>query len=48
MASLMLYITAIPLAHFHPHIALGAITLVTVIWIVPSTRTEPSADNRPL
>ena len=36
---------AIPLAHFHPHIALGAITLVTVIWIVPTARAEPCADN---
>jgi uncharacterized membrane protein len=34
--SLALYIAAIPLAHFHPHLALGAITLVTVIWVLPA------------
>lgn len=36
IASLALYIAAIPLAHFHPHVALGAITLVTIIWITPT------------
>jgi uncharacterized membrane protein len=40
IASMILYIAAIPLAHFHPYIALGAITLVTVIWIVPTARVE--------
>ncbi len=35
-ASLALYLAAIPLAHFHPYLALGTITLVTVIWIVPA------------
>jgi TMEM175 potassium channel family protein len=45
IASLGLYIAAIPLSHFHPYIALGVITLVTVIWIVPTARTESSADN---
>jgi uncharacterized membrane protein len=36
LASLLLYVAAIPMAHFHPHIALGLITLVTVIWIIPT------------
>ena len=36
--SLALYIAAIPLAHFHPYVALSAITLVTVVWIIPSAR----------
>jgi uncharacterized membrane protein len=40
-ASLALYLIAIPLAHFHPYFALATITLVTVIWIVPTARTEP-------
>jgi uncharacterized membrane protein len=40
LASLALYIAAIPLAHFHPHVALGAITLVTIIWIIPTARTD--------
>jgi uncharacterized membrane protein len=44
LASLALYVAAIPLAQFHPHIALGAITLVTVIWIIPAARAEPRAD----
>jgi uncharacterized membrane protein len=38
--SLGLYIAAIPLAHFHPHIALGAITMVTVIWILPTSHSD--------
>jgi len=46
-ASLALYIAAIPLANFHPHIALGMITLVTVIWIVPTGRAEPYLDEKP-
>jgi uncharacterized membrane protein len=46
LASLALYIVAIPLAHFHPHIALGIITLVTVIWIVPTTRAEPCHEDQ--
>jgi uncharacterized membrane protein len=40
IASLGLYIAAIPLAHFHPYVALAAITLVTVIWIIPTARAE--------
>jgi uncharacterized membrane protein len=34
--SLALYIAAIPLAQFHPYVALAAITLVTIIWILPT------------
>jgi uncharacterized membrane protein len=45
-ASLALYIVAIPLAHFHPYVALGIITLVTVIWIIPTVRTETHLDNK--
>jgi uncharacterized membrane protein len=45
IASLVLYVAAIPLAHFHPYIALGAITLVTVIWIIPTATVEPCADD---
>jgi uncharacterized membrane protein len=36
VVSLLLYVVAIPMAHFHPYIALGLITLVTVIWIIPT------------
>jgi uncharacterized membrane protein len=38
--SLALYLVAIPLAHFHPYVALGIITLVTVIWIVPTAKSD--------
>jgi hypothetical protein len=38
--SLVLYIAAIPLAHFHPHLALGAITMVTIIWVLPGLGME--------
>jgi uncharacterized membrane protein len=44
--SLMLYIAAIPLAQFHPYVALGAITMVTIIWIIPTAGTRPRADDR--
>lgn len=45
IASLVLYVAAIPLAHFHPHIALGVITLVTIIWIVPTARSDSYASD---
>jgi uncharacterized membrane protein len=45
-ASLALYLIAIPLAHFHPWLALAAITLVTVVWIVPTARAVPCDDSR--
>ncbi|HEY0163715.1 MAG TPA: TMEM175 family protein [Edaphobacter sp.] len=38
--SLVLYLASIPLAHFHPYVALGTITLVTIIWIVPTASTK--------
>jgi uncharacterized membrane protein len=44
-ASLALYLIAIPLAHFHPWLALATITLVTVVWIVPTAGAAP-CDNR--
>jgi len=46
LVSLGLYVAAIPLAHYHPYLALGIITLVTVIWIVPTARTDSYPDNR--
>jgi uncharacterized membrane protein len=45
--SLALYIVAIPLAQFHPYLALGTIMLVSVIWIVPTARAEPCLDHGP-
>ena len=47
-ASLVLYVIAVPLAHFHPVLALAAITLVTVIWIVPTARPKPCDDHNSL
>jgi len=44
--SLALYSASIPLAHIHPYVALGIITLVTVIWIVPAARAEPCVGDR--
>jgi uncharacterized membrane protein len=45
--SLTLYLLAVPLAQFHPYLALGVITLVTVIWIVPTANTKPCHDDGP-
>jgi uncharacterized membrane protein len=41
--SLGLYLAAIPLAHFHSHVALGLLTLVTVIWIIPTAKPDSCA-----
>ena len=35
LSSLALYLLAIPLAYFHPALALILISVVTIIWIVP-------------
>ena len=43
--SMMLYVMAVPLAHFHSYIALGLIALVTVIWIVPTASSKPCPDE---
>ncbi|HMF53561.1 MAG TPA: TMEM175 family protein [Edaphobacter sp.] len=40
IASMALYVAAIPLARSHSYLALGAITLVTIIWIIPTARTD--------
>jgi hypothetical protein len=36
LTSLVLYFLAVPLAYFHPVLALIVIALVTVVWIIPS------------
>jgi uncharacterized membrane protein len=41
MLSLALYAFAMPLAYFHPPLALADIALVTVIWIIPTAGTKP-------
>jgi uncharacterized membrane protein len=39
--SLLTYLTAIPLAFYHSHIALGLCALVTVIWVTPTVGVKP-------
>jgi len=36
-----------PMAFYHPHVALGMIALVTVIWITPTAGVKPHAENYP-
>jgi len=45
--SLLVYFVAMPMAFYHPHIALGIIALVTVIWITPTAGVKPPAENYP-
>ncbi len=35
LTSLAVYLLSVPLAYFHPQLALAGIAFVTVIWIVP-------------
>jgi uncharacterized membrane protein len=39
--SLLTYVIAIPVAFYHPYIALGLCALVTVIWITPTAGVKP-------
>jgi uncharacterized membrane protein len=39
--SLFVYLVAIPLAFQHPHIALGLVAFVTIIWITPTVGIKP-------
>jgi uncharacterized membrane protein len=34
--SLFVYLVAIPLAFQHPHVSLGLVAFVTIIWITPT------------
>jgi uncharacterized membrane protein len=43
--SLLTYVVAIPLAFYHPHLALGLCACVTVIWITPTTGVKPHDDS---
>jgi uncharacterized membrane protein len=43
--SLFTYIIAIPLAFYHPQVALGLCAFVTIIWITPTTLVRPSDDQ---
>jgi uncharacterized membrane protein len=39
--SLLTYLVAIPMAFYHPHIALGLCAFVTVIWVTPMAGVKP-------
>ena len=43
--SILLYLVAIPLSFWHPHLALADVAFVTVLWIVPdfSSEAQPPA-----
>jgi uncharacterized membrane protein len=43
--SLLTYVVAIPLAFYHPQLALGLCAFVTVIWITPTTGVKPHDDS---
>src|ERR1700723_95101 len=45
--SLFLYVVAIPLAFQHPHLSLGLVAIVTVIWITPTTGIKPREEFPP-
>lgn len=45
LLSLGLYGLAIPLAYYHPSVALADIALVTVVWIVPTAGTKSCDDD---
>jgi uncharacterized membrane protein len=47
LLSLALYLAAVPLAHFHPYIALGLISVVTIVWILPTANANPCAPETP-
>jgi uncharacterized membrane protein len=44
--SLLTYLTAVPLAFYHPHIALGLCAFVTVIWVTPTIGVKPPDQTR--
>jgi uncharacterized membrane protein len=43
--SVFTYVVAIPLAFYHPHLALGLCAFVTVIWVTPTTGVKPHDDS---
>jgi uncharacterized membrane protein len=45
--SLFVYLVAIPLAFQHPHLALGLVAFVTVIWITPTAGIKPREEHPP-
>jgi uncharacterized membrane protein len=45
--SLFTYLVAIPMAFYHPHIALGLCAFVTVIWITPTVGVKRPHEEFP-
>jgi TMEM175 potassium channel family protein len=45
--SLFIYVMAIPLAFQHPHMALGLVAFVTIIWVTPTTGIKPREEHPP-
>ncbi len=45
--TLFIYLVAIPLAFQHPHMALGLVASVTVIWITPTVGIKPREEQPP-
>jgi uncharacterized membrane protein len=45
--SLFVYLVAIPLAFQHPHLALGLVAFVTVIWVTPTAGIKPREEYPP-
>jgi uncharacterized membrane protein len=45
--SLLIYCVSVPLAFYHPHLALGTVALVTVVWIIPTTGVKPRNEQYP-
>ncbi|MGD0443200.1 MAG: TMEM175 family protein [Edaphobacter sp.] len=45
--SLFVYAVAIPLAFQHPHLALGLVAFITIVWITPTTGIKHRAPEHP-
>ncbi|WP_158942271.1 TMEM175 family protein [Granulicella sp. S190] len=45
--SLLTYLVAIPVAFYHPHLALGLCAFVTIIWITPTAGVKPREEDAP-
>jgi hypothetical protein len=41
LLSLAFYVVAMPLAYFHPPLALADIALVMIIWVIPTAGAKP-------
>ncbi|HEX3966411.1 MAG TPA: TMEM175 family protein [Edaphobacter sp.] len=43
--SLFVYLVAIPLAFQHPHLSLGLVAFVTIIWVTPTAGIKPREEQ---